>query len=441
MQRRQDRYKRGPVFHFVRGFVNFFRSYRKWSNKGFVAILLLAVALSMGLVLLFESFQGIPLTSQKKDAISKETNKTNQKSKDQEEETSARIMAHGDLLYHDIIYMSAKKEDGSYDFHENFEYVTPWLKQADLAIGDFEGTINKDHYLAGYPLFNAPGQVMDAIKDAGYHVLDLAHNHVLDSQIEGVISTADAIEKAGMTPIGVYTHESRDQAPLVIKEVNGIKVALLAYSYGFNGIEQSISQEDYNRYLSDLNEDKMKAEIERAEKEADITVIMPQMGVEYRIEPTEEQKVLYHKMIEWGADIIFGGHPHVVEPSETVEKDGEKKLIIYSMGNFISNQRIETMTGVDNAKWTERGVLMDVTVKKKGGKTTIDTAKAHPTWVNRTPKGTFSPEGYPLYHYQTYILEDFIEGGSHRDQLDEATKERIDAAYKEMNEHVGLKWD
>ena len=441
MQRRQDRHKRGPVFRFMRGFVNFFRSYRKWSNKGFVAILLLAVALSMGLVLLFESFQGIPLTSQKKDAISKETNKTNQKSKDQEEETSARIMAHGDLLYHDIIYMSAKKEDGSYDFHENFEYVTPWLKQADLAIGDFEGTINKDHYLAGYPLFNAPGQVMDAIKDAGYHVLDLAHNHVLDSQIEGVISTADAIEKAGMTPIGVYTHESRDQAPLVIKEVNGIKVALLAYSYGFNGIEQSISQEDYNRYLSDLNEDKMKAEIERAEKEADITVIMPQMGVEYRIEPTEEQKVLYHKMIEWGADIIFGGHPHVVEPSETVEKDGEKKLIIYSMGNFISNQRIETMTGVDNAKWTERGVLMDVTVKKKGGKTTIDTAKAHPTWVNRTPKGTFSPEGYPLYHYQTYILEDFIEGGSHRDQLDEATKERIDAAYKEMNEHVGLKWD
>ena len=441
MQRRQDRHKRGPVFRFMRGFVNFFRSYRKWSNKGFVAILLLAVALSMGLVLLFESFQGIPLTSQKKDAISQEANKTNKNAKDQEEETSARIMAHGDLLYHDIIYMSAKKEDGSYDFHENFEYVTPWLKQADLAIGDFEGTINKDHYLAGYPLFNAPGQVMDAIKDAGYHVLDLAHNHVLDSQIEGVISTADAIEKAGMTPIGVYTHESRDQAPLVIKEVNGIKVALLAYSYGFNGIEQSISQEDYNRYLSDLNEDKMKAEIERAEKEADITVIMPQMGVEYRIEPTEEQKVLYHKMIEWGADIIFGGHPHVVEPSEIVEKDGDRKLIIYSMGNFISNQRIETMQGVENAKWTERGVLMDVTVKKNSGKTTIETAKAHPTWVNRTPKGTFSPEGYPLYHYQTYILEDFIEGGSHRDQLDEATKERIDAAYKEMNEHVGLKWD
>jgi len=408
MQRRQDRHKRGPVFRFMRGFVNFFRSYRKWSNKGFVAILLLAVALSMGLVLLFESFQGIPLTSQKKDAISQEANKTNQNAKDQEEEKTARIMANGDLLYHIPIYRSALKEDGTYDFHENYDYVKPWLKQADLIIGDFEGTVNKDHYLAGYPLFNAPGEVMDAIKDAGYQVLDLAHNHILDSQIEGVVSTADAIEKAGMTPIGVYTHESRDQAPLVIKEVNGIKVALLAYSYGFNGIEQSISQEDYNRYLSDLNEDKMKAEIERAEKEADITIIMPQMGV---------------------------------EPSETVEKDGDKKLIIYSMGNFISNQRIETMQDEENAKWTERGVLMDVTIKKKAGKTTIETAKAHPSWVNRTPKGTYSPEGYPLFLYQTYILEDFIEGGSHRDQLDEATKERIDTAYKEMNEHVGLKWD
>ena len=281
---------------------------------------------------------------------------------------------------------------------------------------------------------------MDAIKDAGYQVLDLAHNHILDSQIEGVVSTADAIEKAGMTPVGVYTHESRDKAPLLIKEVNGIKVAILAYSYGFNGIEQSISQEDYNRYLSDLDEDKMKAEIERAEKEADITIIMPQMGVEYRLEPTEEQKALYHKMIDWGADIIFGGHPHVVEPSETVEKDGDKKLIIYSMGNFISNQRIETMQDEENAKWTERGVLMDVTIKKKVGKTTIETAKAHPSWVNRTPKGTYSPEGYPLFLYQPISQKILSEGGSHRDQLDEATKERIDTAYKEMNEHVGLKW-
>ena len=439
MEKRSSRNQNGPILQLVRKFIRFFRNYRQWSNKTFIMVLLIVVAISMALTLLAEGLKGIPLVNSSATTVS-QTADSKEKNTATEQETSARIMANGDLLYHDIIYISAKKADGTYDFHENFEYVKPWLKQADLVIGDFEGTVNKDHYLAGYPLFNAPGEVMDAIKDAGYQVLDLAHNHILDSQIEGVVSTADAIEKAGMTPIGVYTHEPRDKAPIVIKEVNGIKVAILAYSYGFNGIEQSISQEDYNRYLSDLDEDKMKAEIERAEKEADITIIMPQMGVEYQIEPTEEQKKLYHKMIDWGADIIFGGHPHVVEPAETVEKEGDKKLIIYSMGNFISNQRIETMQDVENAKWTERGVLMDVIIKKKAGKTTIETAQAHPSWVSRTPKGGYSPEGYPLYLYQTYILEDFIEGGKYRSQLDEATKERIDTAYKEMNEHVGLKW-
>ena len=439
MEKRSNRNQNGPILQLVRKFIRFFRNYRQWSNKTFIVVLLIVVAISMVLNLLAQGIKGVPLLNRNAPAVSQNSDSKGKNSVT-EEETSARIMANGDLLYHDIIYISAKKSDGTYDFHENFEYVKPWLKQADLVIGDFEGTVNKDHYLAGYPLFNAPGEVMDAIKDAGYQVLDLAHNHILDSQIEGVVSTADAIEKAGMTPIGVYTHEPRDKAPIVIKEVNGIKVALLAYSYGFNGIEQSISQEDYNRYLSDLDEEKMKAEIERAEKEADITIIMPQMGVEYQIEPTEEQKKLYHKMIDWGADIIFGGHPHVVEPAETVEKEGDKKLIIYSMGNFISNQRIETMQDVENAKWTERGVLMDVTIKKKSGKTTIETAQAHPSWVSRTPKGGYSPEGYPLYLYQTYILEDFIEGGKYRSQLDEATKERIDTAYKEMNEHVGLKW-
>ena len=439
LEQRSRKRKKGPVLHAIRHSVRFFRNYKQWDNRTFIVVLLASVAVSMMFTLLVEGTRGISLSSSDPSVVQKKLN-SQEKNAESEQETSARIMANGDLLYHIPIYRTALKEDGTYDFHENFEYVKPWLKQADLVIGDFEGTISPSHYLAGYPLFNAPGEVMDAIKDAGYQVLDLAHNHILDSQIEGVFSTADAIEKAGMTPIGVYTHEPREKAPIVIKEVNGIKVALLAYSYGFNGIEEYISKEDYDNHLADLNEDKMKAEIERAEKEADITVIMPQMGIEYQLEPTEEQKQLYHKMIDWGADIIFGGHPHVVEPAETVEKDGDKKLIIYSMGNFISNQRIETMQDEENAKWTERGVLMDVTIKKKAGKTTIETAEAHPTWVNRTPKGTYSPDGYPLFLYQTYILEDFIEGGKYRSQLDEDTKERIDIAYKEMNEHVGLKW-
>lgn len=368
------------------------------------------------------------------------TQTTDQKPTETNQTQTARIMAHGDLLYHDVLYMSAQKSDGTYDFKENFTYVKPWIQQADLAIADFEGTISSEYPLAGYPLFNAPAEVVSAIKDTGYDVVDLAHNHILDSQLSGVISTSKAFTDAGIATVGVYPDGNRDSAPLLIREVNGIKIAILAYAYGFNGMEANLTQEEYDGHLSDLNLEKMQAEIERAEKEADITIVMPQMGVEYQLEPTQEQQALYRQMIDWGADIVFGGHPHVAEPSEIVEKDGQRKLIIYSMGNFISNQRVETMDGLINDQWTERGVLMDVTIEKKDGQTTIQTAQAHPTWVSRVPNGRYAPDGGELYTYQTWILEDFIEGGKYRNQLDEETKARIDTAYREMNEHMALKW-
>ena len=433
MEKRSRRKKHSglPV---VRESIQFFKNYRQWSNKTFVVVLLIVVAISMALTLLAQGIKGVPLWNRNAPAVSQNSDSKGKNSVT-EEETSVRIMANGDLLYHIPIYRTALKEDGTYDFHENFEYVKPWLKQADLVIGDFEGTVNKDHYLAGYPLFNAPGEVMDAIKDAGYQVLDLAHNHILDSQIEGVFSTADAIEKAGMTPIGVYTHEPRDKAPIVIKEVKGIKVALLAYSYGFNGIEEYISKEDYENHLSDLNEEKMKSEIERAEKEADITIIMPQMGVEYQLTPTDAQVETYHKMIEWGADVIFGGHPHVAEPTETIEKDGQKKFIIYSMGNLLSNQRIETLDKI----WTERGVIMDITIQKEGNQTSLTSVQAHPTWVSRTPiNRTF--QGYPAYDYQVFLAEDYLPGAKYANTVDETTRQRIEKAYHEMLELLNIQF-
>ncbi|MBF0788241.1 MULTISPECIES: CapA family protein [unclassified Streptococcus] len=348
---------------------------------------------------------------------------------------TARIMAHGDLLYHDVIYWSAQQPDGQYDFTENFTYVKPWIEQADFAIADFEGTISADYPLSGYPLFNTPASVVNAIQQTGYDLVDLAHNHILDSHLPGLISTVDAFRQVGVDTVGVYRDGNRATAPIYVKEVNGIKIAVLAYAYGFNDMEENLSQEEYDNYMSDLNLERMKSEIERAEIEADVTVVMPQMGVEYQLEPTEEQVTLYRQMVEWGADIIFGGHPHVVEPTEIIEKDGERKLIVYSMGNFLSNQRMETMEGVPNAQWTERGVLMDVMIEKKDGKARIQTAKVHPTWVSRVPK-----EEGDLFTYQTFVLEDFIEGGRHRHILDEATKARVDLAYQEMKDFMRLNW-
>ena len=348
---------------------------------------------------------------------------------------TVRVVANGDILCHDALYYTAKKGDESYDFNQFFEYVKPWIEEADLAIGDFEGTISDKHPLAGYPLFNTPNEIADTIKDLGYDVVDLAHNHILDSGLYGVEYTAKAFKDRGLDVVGVHVDKKCSEDRVLIKEVNGIKIAILAYSYGYNGMDANLTREERNNYLADLDEEKMKEEIQRAEKEAYVIIVMPQMGIEYELRSIEEQKVLYRKMIDWGADVIFGGHPHVVEPAEVLEKDGDKKFIIYSMGNFISNQRMERM---DN-KWPERGLLMDVTFEKSNDKTIIKTVKAHPTLVYSKLNGRCI-NSIALYDYKVMILEDFIVGGKHRDKLDEKMKKKVDIAYKEMMEHVNLKW-
>lgn len=348
---------------------------------------------------------------------------------------TARVVANGDILIHDLLYMSAEQADGTYDFNPYFTYVKDWISEADLAIGDYEGTIAPDYPLAGYPLFNAPSEISQTIKDTGYDVVDLAHNHILDSGLDGAINTVETFENLGISTIGLYK-ENRAKENILIKKVNGIKIAILGYAYAYNGMEANLTTEEYEAHMSDLDEEKIKADIQKAEKEADVTIVMPQMGVEYQRQPTDEQVTLYHKMIDWGADVIFGGHPHVVEPSETIEKNGEQKFIIYSMGNFISNQRLETVDDI----WTERGLLMDVTFEKKGQKTTIKTVKAHPTMVWATGTGVIGKDGFELYDYRTLVLEDFIEGGKYRDKLDNTMKEKVDTAYQEMNDLVALKW-
>ena len=141
-------------------------------------------------------------------------------------------------------------------------------------------------------------------------------------------------------------------------------------------------------------------------------------------------------MIDWGADIIFEGILTSLNPGNSWKRWWQKTDYLFH--GKLSNQRIETMQDEENAKWTERGVSRGCkTIKKKDGKTRDWNRQSASDLGQRTKWDLISPEGYPLFLYQTHIPEDFIEGGSHRDKLDEATKERIDTAYKEMNEHVG----
>ena len=348
------------------------------------------------------------------------------------------VTASGDMLYHTPVYLSAY--DGKrYDFDNDFEQVKPLIASADLALGDFEGTINPNKPLGGFPLFNAPIDAVASIKDAGFDVIDLAHNHILDTGIEGIKTTAAAFHDQDLATIGVTV----DNSGILVKEVNGIKVALLAYAYGFNGLEESLTQAEYDTYLKDLSLDKVEAEIKEAESLADITIVMPQSGVEYSLEPTEEQQTVYRKMIDFGADIIFGGHPHVAEPTEIIEKDGEKKFIIYSMGNLLSNQRYET---VNNNYWTERGVIPEVEISKEGQRTYLSKIAMHPTWVSKEPipdRTYYDPEYGVLqaFDFQVYLAEDYLPDGQYAKNVPEEKRQRIETAYHEMLELLDLKWE
>lgn len=333
---------------------------------------------------------------------------------------TAKISANGDLLYHLPLLQGAKTSSG-YDFNFNYEKIKPFISSVDFAIANFEGTITVGKPYDGYPRFNAPVQVADAIKNAGYDAITMANNHTIDFGIAGMHSTYNVFSKNGFLVSGYHKNN------IPIKVVNGIKVALLAYTENFNGLEGSVpANQQY--LLPYLNESKVKKDIEEAEKLADFTIVYPHMGVEYQLTPTARQKQLYHKMINWGADAVFGNHPHVLQPSEVVEKDGLKKFIIYSMGNLISNQRIETLPNIQNVKWTERGVIIEMQISKENNQTKIDFVELHPTWVlkrfvNGLPKHT------------VLMTKDYLNSTN---ELTANEKQRVINTHKEVLSHLKL---
>lgn len=406
----------------------------KLNLKNFLRFIILIIAVIVIIVFAYNKINSDlkddKLGDSKDQKLIENKNTDNSKNGRTKHSNEVKIIVSGDMLYHDVVYWSAKQPDGSYDFSNNYSEIKDFVSYADLALGDFEGTISDEFELNGYPLFNAPKEVVGAIKDAGYDVIDLAHNHILDSRLPGALNTKKLFNKAGMDTIGI---KEKEDDPILVKEVNGIKIAILGFSYGYNGMENTLTEEEYRIHMQDLNPEKVKKSIKKAEKIADITVVMPQSGVEYSLEPTEEQKTLYRNMIKWGADIIFGGHPHVCEPTEIIEHEGKDKFIIYSMGNLLSNQRLETLDNI----WTERGVIIEVNIKKTKDGTILKSIKPHPTWVLREHNGR-SNGTYPLYNYQTLLCEDYIKGAPKEGTYSGDTQQRIESAYSEVNKLLNV---
>lgn len=338
------------------------------------------------------------------------------------ESTSIRMTAVGDIMFH-ITQLNYSDFGDHYDFTESFEPMRPYIENADIAVGNYETTTNPDYEYSAYPQFNTPAAALDAIKGVGFDVLSTVNNHTLDTYIEGVDTTIDAIRERDLAQFG--TRKTPDE-PILVKEVNGIKIAFLAYTYGFNGLEYTVSDEDYYNKLSPLKESIFEEEITEARELADLIVVYPHWGIEYSRWPSEEQQYFAHRMVELGAHLVLGSHPHVVQPQEWTEHpDGNEAYIIYSMGNYLSGQRLEHNEDIH----VEQSVLLDIAITKDADGIHIDEVNTVPLWVDRTDHGL----------YQTLPAEDILN--NHRDDYADWRLDRMQQAVDDtrsiLSETVG----
>ena len=248
----------------------------------------------------------------------------------------ATISGVGDLLIAISIITDARQADGTYNFKPMFEHVKPYISNADIAFANQETILGGEELgLSGFPLFNSPYEVGDAVIDTGFDVLSIANNHTLDMGEQGVLNAIDYYNSTELIYTGAYKSEE-DRATIRTMKENGITFSFLAYSYGTNGLPIP-GGKDYLINLIDV--DIINEDIIAAKEVSDIVVLSLHFGNEYELMPNETQKMLVQEFSNTGADIIFGHHPHVLQPMEWVEReDGSRTFVAYSLGNFLSGQ-------------------------------------------------------------------------------------------------------
>jgi poly-gamma-glutamate synthesis protein (capsule biosynthesis protein) len=246
--------------------------------------------------------------------------------------TKATIAATGDIMMHDWQIKGGKKKDGTYNFDHFFKSIKPYLTEPDIAIGNFEFTLlGKEPYM-GYPHFNSPDEIADAIKASGFDVVSTANNHSIDTGVPGVKRTYRVLNEKGIKTAGTAPSPGKRKPAFV--EKNGIKFAFLSYTEMTNGIPVP-----KNYLVNRIKLEQIKKDIEDAKKQgADFVAVSLHFGEEYQKQPNEYQKKVAKQVLKDGADAILGNHPHVLQRVEKVNVDGKEKLIIYSMGNFMSYQ-------------------------------------------------------------------------------------------------------
>jgi poly-gamma-glutamate synthesis protein (capsule biosynthesis protein) len=288
---------------------------------------------------------------------------------------TATLCFTGDLMCHSTQFNYAKVDADSFDFTGVYREVRKYLSAADLTVGNLETVIaGKNKGYSGYPYFNAPDDFIYALADAGFDLLLTANNHALDQGWDGVKRTIDVINENKINHTGTFiSQEDRDS--IRIFDINSIKIAVLAYSENTNGLPIPKGKDFV---INLIDEELIKRDISKARKKnADIVLVHLHYGPEYNREPSDYQKQIVQKIIELGADIIIGGHPHVVQPVDffkTNNTELDSGFVAYSMGNFISNQRW---------RYSDAGVILNIQIFKNKFTDSIYISEVNylPTWV------------------------------------------------------------
>lgn len=249
-------------------------------------------------------------------------------------DNSLSIIMVGDILLHEGVVASCKTDDG-YDFSTLFSNTESLIAAADIAIANQEVILGGEELrITGYPSFNGPYEVADALAGSGFDVVCHGTNHALDRGKKGIINCLNYWRDnyPQINVLGIYDSEE-EYDKVCIVEVNDIKIAILNYTYGTNGIPLPSDMPYAVKYL---DEELILKELAYAEENADFTIVCPHWGIEYQLAPSELQKSEAKMLAENGADLIIGTHPHVIEPVEWIEANNNKALCYYSLGNYIN---------------------------------------------------------------------------------------------------------
>lgn len=305
------------------------------------------------------------------------------------------IASVGDILIHNTLYMAAyDPSTDSYDFRSQYHYVKPYLEDADVTLANLETNLaGPEQGYSGYPRFNSPDSLIDALKYTGIDIVTAANNHRLDQDVSGFYRTIDVVRNHGLDIIGVKS-EQKDKT-YVMKEIKGVNVAFLNFGYGYKQSDGSLNINglilpvDMTGLMDTFDPNDLApsaAEIinrvaEARKAGAQIVIVCLHWGNEYQLTPNGFQQDLASELATYGVDAIFGGHPHVLQPVVCLSAaDGKKVPVYYSQGNFISDQRLETVDDIN----TERGMIAKVTFRVYPDKT-YEAIKTEtlPTWVNK----------------------------------------------------------